>query len=1520
MPSAEAPANVRVLVRVRPLSDSETHGRGGTTSSCSSSGILSLDNGGRSASSPMDFGGGATGGGGGNATVSINDGVGSCGYGSGYESDSHRSGGAANGGAGKNFQFDAVLGPRSTQADVFGSVKGIVEAVAAGYNGTVVAYGQTSSGKTHTVFGNGGGCDSDSAGLVQRSLKALFRSIALSQAESATGVSADDGSNFLETSFEGDTTDMIRETTAKASFFEIFNEKVYDLLSGSLETALPVREDAARGVYVDGLQEVEVNDTEEAEIILAKGAANRQVASTSMNRTSSRSHAVFVLTLRSVFTNGDGLSKVRTSKFTLVDLAGSERQRSTNATGDRLKEASSINSSLLTLGNVINALVDRENGRDRHVPFRDSKLTFLLRDSWGGNSKTCLVATVSPAAASASETVSTLKFAQRAKQIKNTAILNEDTCGTVAALRAEVARLRSELESNGSGSGTPASPTVSSSLSSSSFGRPPLPSSSASSGNDNNSSGNDGMIVVVERRARRAEGKVSTLQNRLDQKEKVVASLKRKLQEEHMVQKFKQRRIDYLTKKVTSSGGTDGDSSTDASANQEVATLLAEIDSLRKQIDRPSPDLVEMKVEYERVKEELELKNSETGPSKFEDIERESLENLVNKLTDEKRGLETKLSDISKNSSDTQKEIDVILEEVGRLETEMKTQKETLKSKEEEIWLVTESGAAAQAKNDELQNELCRTKEDLTQAKSDFDNLNRSTNDLKLTIERLSTEIEEKKALVVEIQAAHVKTQEESQTKLDALRSMLEESNVASDDKAAAEIEVREQLAAASKDNSILVQRITEASTELNKQKDLLKDSETRLEQMQQEKDKAVQDADQRLKDATASYEARIDMLETEKSSLSEQIQAKSASEKAAAAEIAGLKASLDEVEAKLDEVQQDKAAAVSDLQTRMKEQEATLNAKVQSFEEQKSELESKINSLNEASAASASEAEAAIEIERATNQSAVAKLEETIASLQSNKEAAVLEVQKQKEEVHGALEARIKVLEDEKSALIGKVNELEASHQEHLNQDEDAQTAMKTTIEELEGKIQTLVAEKDDALANVQKELEDAKTAFANNIQTLEDEKAELVSQMDSLNTALEDAKSKADNQADEDRKSHEAAVTVLEEEKNAALKAVHDELASTKAELESKVQALEEEKGQLHDQLTSLQTAVTGAEATSEELDVLRAKIAELMTKLDTSEMALKAAEDQIQTLSENKTSEVDEMIEKMSSVEDECAKAQTNLKLLEAEKQSLSEQAVLWEKAAEDAKKQAKNLKDQIKVVNRAKGSLEFQLESLSEDQDTLNDTVRGLQDRNDELEDENERLRKLLKESGVGMNSTSSEGGAVSTPCRTPPEHHVAAQDDTLDPTNENSDAAMDLASRMDAVITRMSEVKAPAVALAQDDYDDDDSFDEDMFLPNASSATATAAKNEGGADAGTHNTPSKPTADKENAGTPFRPKSTGKKRPLSALKTPSTQNANKKLHMSTTKKSVTTPLNSGVKWPKVMSETKHRTGWSSSLKM
>jgi len=278
------------------------------------------------------------------------------------------------------------------------------------------------------------------------------------------------------------------------------------------------------------------------------------------------------------------------------------------------------------------------------------------------------VATVSPAASSASETVSTLKFAQRAKQIKNQAVRNEDTCGTVAALRAEVARLRSQLDTatnTGSAAVEPSSCTL--------RGRPPLPSASASSaatgGGESTTDSSDAVLLaVVERRALRAEGRVSTLESQLDKKHDIVKSLKRKLQEEQMVQKFKQRRIDCLSSK-SAAARDEMSNVVDASSgsNQEVSALLGEIDALRKMLDRPSPDLVEMKVEYERVKEQLEEKNSAVGPSKFAEIELESLEGLVKRLTDEKRDLEKRLSSIDQEQSNTQKEVEEILEEVSKL-------------------------------------------------------------------------------------------------------------------------------------------------------------------------------------------------------------------------------------------------------------------------------------------------------------------------------------------------------------------------------------------------------------------------------------------------------------------------------------------------------------------------------------------------------------------------------------------------------------------------------------------------------------------------------------------------------------------------------------------------------------------------------------------------------------------------------------------------------------------------------------
>lgn len=180
------------------------------------------------------------------------------------------------------------------------------------------------------------------------------------------------------------------------------------------------------------------------------------MASTSMNRESSRSHAVFTITIESMEKSNE-IVNIRTSLLNLVDLAGSERQKDTHAEGMRLKEAGNINRSLSCLGQVITALVDVSNGKQRHVCYRDSKLTFLLRDSLGGNAKTAIIANVHPGSRCFGETLSTLNFAQRAKLIKNKAVVNEDTQGNVSQLQAEVKRLKEQLAELASGQTPPES-------------------------------------------------------------------------------------------------------------------------------------------------------------------------------------------------------------------------------------------------------------------------------------------------------------------------------------------------------------------------------------------------------------------------------------------------------------------------------------------------------------------------------------------------------------------------------------------------------------------------------------------------------------------------------------------------------------------------------------------------------------------------------------------------------------------------------------------------------------------------------------------------------------------------------------------------------------------------------------------------------------------------------------------------------------------------------------------------------
>ncbi|XP_052400045.1 kinesin-like protein KIF15-A isoform X2 [Carassius gibelio] len=324
----------------------------------------------------------------------------------------------------RTFTYDHVADMNTSQEEVFSSVaKNIVESCMNGYNGTIFAYGQTGSGKTFTMLGPSelDNFSDELRGVIPRSFEYLF---------------------FL-INREVERSGGLKSFLCKCSFIEIYNEQIYDLLD-SVSTSLFLREDIKRGVFVEGAVEKYAASAAEAYQVLSMGWRNRRVASTSMNRESSRSHAVFTMTLESKETAQEVVN-IRTSQLNLVDLAGSERQRDTHAEGSRLKEASSINRSLMCLGQVIMALMDVSNGKNRHICYRDSKLTFLLRDSLGGNAKTFIIANVHPGSKCFGETLSTLQFAQRAKLIKNKAMVNEDTQGNVSQLQAEVRKLKEQL-------------------------------------------------------------------------------------------------------------------------------------------------------------------------------------------------------------------------------------------------------------------------------------------------------------------------------------------------------------------------------------------------------------------------------------------------------------------------------------------------------------------------------------------------------------------------------------------------------------------------------------------------------------------------------------------------------------------------------------------------------------------------------------------------------------------------------------------------------------------------------------------------------------------------------------------------------------------------------------------------------------------------------------------------------------------------------------------------------------------
>lgn len=322
----------------------------------------------------------------------------------------------------KQFTFDSVFDWNSTQEELYKKmVYPLIESVLNGFNATIFAYGQTGTGKTHTMEGIRDEklplSDQENRGIIPRTFEQIFQTIEQSNN---------------------------KQYLVFSSYLEIYQEEIRDLLDAKLKGKCELREDKDVGVYVNNLNKYICKNVQEILKVMQEGNKNRTIAATDMNEHSSRSHAIFTVTVEIK----SSTERIRVGKLNLVDLAGSERQSKSGATGQRLKEAGKINLSLSTLGNVIHALVEENSS---HIPYRDSKLTRLLQDSLGGNSKTLMIANIGPASYNWDESLTTLRYANRAKNIHNAPRVNEDPKDAlIRQYQDEISKLRNILNEKSS--------------------------------------------------------------------------------------------------------------------------------------------------------------------------------------------------------------------------------------------------------------------------------------------------------------------------------------------------------------------------------------------------------------------------------------------------------------------------------------------------------------------------------------------------------------------------------------------------------------------------------------------------------------------------------------------------------------------------------------------------------------------------------------------------------------------------------------------------------------------------------------------------------------------------------------------------------------------------------------------------------------------------------------------------------------------------------------------------------------
>lgn len=528
----------------------------------------------------------------------------------------------------KSFTFDSVYDWNSKQQDLYDETfRDLVQSVIEGFNGTIFAYGQTGTGKTHTMQGIKN--DPEQRGVIPNSFEHIFQHISRSENQ---------------------------QYLIRASYLEIYMEEIRDLLSKDHTKRLELKERPDTGVYVKDLSSFVTKSIKEIEHVMNVGNANRAVGATDMNAHSSRSHAIFIITIECSAMAEDGENHIRVGRLNLVDLAGSERQSKTQSQGERFKEATKINLSLSALCNVISALVD---GHSTHVPYRDSKLTRLLQDSLGGNAKTVMVANIGPASYNYDETLSTLRYANRAKNIKNKPKINEDPKDALLReFQEEIARLKAHLEAKGG----PKKKKKKKRVRRNEAGEIVSESEGSEDDGEGEGQGNeeDEEAYMNEQKAKLEQEKQAILSNQTmisEEKERLLQEMKdreEKLKREREAKEALNAKIKAMESKLLMGGKNIVDHTNEQQRaleqrRREIAEQKRKEIDMQQKLEEKEGSAVEMQETYQSLQQEIEVKTKK-------------LKKLFSKL----QGTKQEIQDLQEEHSKERQELEQTQEELTR--------------------------------------------------------------------------------------------------------------------------------------------------------------------------------------------------------------------------------------------------------------------------------------------------------------------------------------------------------------------------------------------------------------------------------------------------------------------------------------------------------------------------------------------------------------------------------------------------------------------------------------------------------------------------------------------------------------------------------------------------------------------------------------------------------------------------------------------------------------------------------------